>query len=111
MSKLSNLGTRVDSRIAIQRHFERMTYLERQRPQTSRTPDVIACVKPSGDMALMSYPQVVDQRIKVIRHPLNFNHLFDGSQIIDVELPAIPPGLSVTGTITWQQRTTYASVP
>jgi len=90
-----NVGTRVPVPLVITRYFEREAYLSKQRPQTHRDADVVAVVMPNGELGLMSYPQVHTQRIKVIKHPLNFNHLFPEEQLMDVILPAVPPGLSL----------------
>ncbi|WP_250125504.1 hypothetical protein [Chroococcidiopsis sp. CCMEE 29] len=83
--------------MVIARHLEREAYLKAQRAEKlmSSTPDMIIVLF-AGQLMLMDYAAVVTSPdVKVVRHPLNYPHLFSAEQLVDVELPTVPKGLSL----------------
>jgi len=90
-----NLGTRVDLGVQIVRHFERQAYLERQQPQTQRTPDQLLVVYGDGVLGFMTYPEALAEGVRVVRMALNYNHQFPESKLVDVDLVLPPSDLSL----------------
>jgi len=79
----------------IVRFFERQAYLERQRPQTQRTPDELLVLLGDGRLTFTTYPEARAEGVRVVRHALNYNHLFPESKLVDVDMTLPPSDLSL----------------
>jgi len=91
----NNGGTLASLPLAISRYFERQAYLERQRPQTQRTPDELLVLLEDGRLTLCTYTDVRAGGLRVVRHPLNYNHLFPESKLVDVDITLPSTDLSL----------------
>jgi len=92
---MNNANFGVPLPIAVVRYFEREAHLNLQRPQTQRMPDRLLVLLDNGALAFMSYTDAVARNLRVLQHPLNYNHLFPESQLVNIDMTLPPWDLSL----------------